>query len=143
MLEVEQGFIKSLNDVNSMVEQMLKSVTRHLLDTCEPEIMNVLKAKEKYIETSKYFDWLDKDFQVLSYFDAIKILLENKTKFKSPVDVETGINKEQELFLVNYVGLPVFIVDWPKQCKSFYMREKKDQLNIVISLYYYDYNLMK
>lgn len=136
MLEVEQGFIKSLNEVNSLVEQMLKSVTRNLLDTCEPEIMNVLKAKEKYIEPSKYFDWLDKDFPVLTYVDAMKILLENKIKFKSPVDIETGINKEQELFLVNYIGLPVFIVDWPKQCKSFYMREKNDQLNIVSSLYY-------
>lgn len=133
MLELEESFIESLDDVIRTITKMFKAVTKEFLDRCESEVMRINRANKEF-SIAKRFDWIEKEFQVLTYDEAFKIIKCNKEKFKTVVDYNEGISKEQEIFLTGYCQVPCFVIDWPKEQKSFYMRQKKTNLDIVEAL---------
>lgn len=113
MLEAELAFCNSLELLQTVIEDLLKYVCVKTRDTNEADL--ILIDKEK----AKAPSWMEKKFVTMSYDEAKAIL--NK---KGINDTEEGINKEQELALVEHCGgTPVFVVRWPKDMKSFYMKE--------------------
>lgn len=115
MLEAEIAFIDELNVLIEHVEHLLKSVTKNILNTSESDI--------NYFG-NKHFSWLDIKFPILTYTEAKDILINNADKFEEKQNFEKGFSKEEELFLVNYLGgAPVFVTNFPKNMKPFYAKE--------------------
>lgn len=133
MLELEEAFIESLDDVILTITKFFKSVTREFLDKSLDDVLLINKFNKDF-NVDERFNWLDKEFIVMTYDEAFKIVTENKDKIKTLIDYNEGLSKEQELFITNHCKSPVFIIDWPKQQKSFYMRQKKSNPNIVEAL---------
>ncbi|XP_053616671.1 asparaginyl-tRNA synthetase [Plodia interpunctella] len=116
MLEAELAFCDDLQLLQENIEDLLKYVYVETRNTNEADLCLIDK------ENGNAPSWLNKSFITLSYEEA-KAILEKK-KIAS---TEEGLNKEQELALVEYCGgVPVFIVKWPKELKSFYMKECQD-----------------
>lgn len=126
MIEAEKCFTDSIEDLKNIIEDMMKTVTRDVLNRCEDDIVNASPGR-----VLADFSWLDKPFPTMTYAEAIDALERNKSELSTEVSFEGGINKEQELFLVKHVGAPVFIVDWPKSLKPFYMKENQQNPNNV------------
>lgn len=116
MLEAELAFCDTLEKLQRVIEDVLKYL---FIQTYESN-GNDLHIIDK--EKSVLPVWINKDFVTITYNEARRIL------GKRGMDMtEEGINKEQELALVEYCdGIPVFIVKWPKEQKSFYMKECQD-----------------
>lgn len=126
MIEAETCFVDTIEEIAKYVETMTKSVTRDVLNRCEEDIVNATPGRCK-----GDYSWLDKEYPLVTYADAIDIMERNKDKITSTVSFKDGINKEQELFLVKHIGAPVFIVDWPKTLKPFYMKQNRGNPNNV------------
>jgi asparaginyl-tRNA synthetase len=133
MLELEEAFINSLDDVVNTITKLFKTVTKEFLDRSLDDVMRINRSNKEF-NAEKRFNWLDKEFKVLTYDEAFKIISDHKDKFKTAVDFNLGLSKEQEIFLTNHCQVPCFVVDWPKEQKSFYMRQKKSNLNLVEAL---------
>ncbi|CAG9820136.1 unnamed protein product [Phaedon cochleariae] len=128
MLEAEVAFLENLEDLMVIIEKLLKNVTKTLLDKCETDINNNQENKSN-------FKWLDQKFPIVTYDEAIGILKSNQNYFESGYEPEEGISKEHELFLVKYCGnVPLFLVNWPKDIKPFYMKEDPMDSTKVLAL---------
>lgn len=116
MLEAELAFCDTLEKLQWIIEDMLKNL---FIRTHESNA-NDLHIIDK--EKSVLPGWINKEFVTMTYNEAKRIL------GKKGLDMtEEGINKEQELALVEYCnGVPVFVIKWPKEQKSFYMKECQD-----------------
>ncbi|KAL0879178.1 hypothetical protein ABMA27_002969 [Loxostege sticticalis] len=124
MLEAELAFCESLDQLKFSIEDLMKYVFAKTRDTNEADLFLIDKDK------AKTPSWIDKEFVTMSYNEAKEIL-----KKKNIADTEEGINKEQELALVDHCnGIPVFVVRWPKDMKSFYMKECEDDSSKVDAL---------
>lgn len=118
MLEVETAFMDRIENLTSEIEKLIKNVTRHIVDTFERDIS--VCREDKKVD----FPWLDKKFAVMQYTEAVNILEQNKQKLKHSYNPRDGFSKEHEVFLVKFnEGIPVFVIDWPKEMKAFYMKE--------------------
>ncbi|CAG9782325.1 unnamed protein product [Diatraea saccharalis] len=116
MLEAELAFCDKLEQLQIVVEKLLKHIFTKIRDTNEADLYLIDK------ENNKLPSWIDKSFIIITYEEAKNLL--NK---KDLTVTKEGINKEQELALIEYCGgVPVFVVEWPKEMKSFYMRECQD-----------------
>ncbi|KAM9986688.1 hypothetical protein ACTFIY_011090 [Dictyostelium cf. discoideum] len=120
MIEPEMAFI-DLNDNLDIAEDFLKYLIRNLLDTCKEDIQffnkridtNLLSRLEKTLSTP---------FIRLEYKDAIQLLQSNN----HPIKWGDDIQREQEKFITTHFGeIPVFVINWPKSIKPFYMRENE------------------
>lgn len=133
MLELEEAFIESLDDVIRTISKLFKTVTKEFLDRSLDDVMRINRSNKEF-KVEERFNWLEKEFLVLTFDEAFKIISDNKDKFKTVVSYNEGLSKEQEIFLTNYCQVPCFVVDWPREQKSFYMRQKKSNLNLVEAL---------
>ncbi len=125
MIEPEIAFA-DLNDCMELAENMVKFVIDYVLKTCpaDMEFFNnfydkgIVKRLEKIVSS---------DFAVVTYTDAVKILEENNDKFEYKVSWGIDLQTEHEKYLTEQVyQRPVFVIDYPKEIKSFYMRENED-----------------
>lgn len=133
MLELEESFIESLDDVIGTISKMFRQVSREFANTCCDDVSIINKSKKDF-NLDEHFGWIEKEFQVLTFKEAFDVIERNKDCFKKLPNLDDGISKELELFLANYCQGPCFVVDWPKNQKSFYMRQKRDDHNIVEAL---------
>ena len=133
MLELEESFINSIDDVSKTITKLMKNVTKEFIDKSLEDLQNINKSNKNW-KVDEQFQWINKDFPTISYEEALNILEKNKKKLKQAVKREDGLAKEHEIFLARYFKGPLFVVDWPKEMKSFYMRQKKDDLNLVRNL---------
>lgn len=129
MIESEECFIDGVDDITKRIETMIKTITNELLENHIKEIQNAtLKSVQSDADR---FSWLKKSFPTITYHEAIDILTKNSDRLKSPVDVARGLAKDHELFLVKHLDSPLFVINWPKAMKSFYMRECSDNSDLV------------
>ena len=125
MIEPEIAFA-DLSDDMQLAEDMIKYVINHVLTTCPDEIEffnnfvdNGLKERLNKLVNSH--------FERMSYTKAIELLTPHNDKFEFPVHWGSDIATEHERFLTEQiVGGPVFVTDYPKEIKSFYMRMNDD-----------------
>lgn len=129
MLEAEKAFVESIEETAVTIEDMIKTVTNTLLDTVPAEIEQAT-PKELTVETR--FSWLDKPFPRITYAEAQDILQKNKHHLQNGFVPSKDLNSEQELFLVQHLQSPVFVIGWPKELKPFYARQNKDNPELVM-----------
>ena len=125
MIEPEMAFCDLQGDMQ-LAEDFLKYVIGYVLDTCVED----MQFFDKWVENG-IIESLQKvreaAFERLSYTDAIAALEKSGKKFEFPVAWGSDIQTEHERFLTEeFVGKPVFITNYPKAIKAFYMRENED-----------------
>lgn len=129
MIEAEESFIDGIEDITNRVDSLIRTVTTELLDQHAEEIN---AATNKQLESGDdRFAWLQKPFPLVTYAEAIDILTKHADRMKSPVRESDGLAKEHELFLVEHIGSPLFVINWPAELKPFYMRRCKDDSSFV------------
>lgn len=125
MIEPEICFA-DLNDDINLAEDMLKYIIKDVLENA-PEEMEFF---DKFVSPGlldRLHHVLNSDFGRITYTDAIKELEKNNDKFEFPVSWGTDIQTEHERYLSEVVfGRPVFVTDYPKDIKAFYMKQNDD-----------------
>lgn len=131
MIEAEEAFVESINDITKRIESAIKTVTNKLLDNHAKEIND---ANTKYSADDKRpsenaddrFDWLQKSFPTVTYAEAADILQK-----QSNFNEKLGLSKSDEFALVKHFRAPIFVIDWPRDLKPFYMRTCKHNEQLV------------
>lgn len=131
MIEAEESFVDGIEDITHRIESTIKSVTNNLLDAHAKEINEVHTKYAQYAENSnrnesERFDWLQKPFKTITYAEAAQILHK-----QANFDEKLGLSKSDELYLVDHLQSPVFVIDWPRELKPFYMRTCKHDAKLV------------
>jgi len=125
MIEPEMAFA-DLNDYMDTAEDMIKYIIRTVLEKCPDEIAffnsfvdKGLKERLEHVAAA--------DFGRVSYTEAVEILAKNNDKFDFKVEWGTDLQTEHERYLTEQVfQRPVFVTDYPKEIKAFYMRLNDD-----------------
>ncbi len=125
MMEPEMCFA-DLNDVMDNEEEMLKYVIKYVMENCRDE----LEFLNKFIDNSlleRLNSILSNEFVRLDYTKAIEILEKVKDRFQFPVYWGVDLQSEHERYLTEEVyKKPVFLTNYPKDIKAFYMRQNDD-----------------
>lgn len=132
MIEPEMAFC-DLNGDMDVAEDMVKYIIDHVMKTCpcELEFLNNFVDKD-LIDRLK--NVVENDFVRLSYTEAIKILEEHKSEFEYPVFWGCDLQSEHERYITEKVfKRPVFLTDYPKEIKAFYMRLNDDNKTVAAS----------
>ncbi|WP_102050501.1 asparagine--tRNA ligase [Pygmaiobacter massiliensis] len=125
MVEPEIAFA-DLEDDMDLAEAMIKSVVGYILETCPDEMAFFNQFYDKTL-IERLNALVSSDFARVTYTDAVKILEEHNDKFDYKVDWGTDLQTEHERFLTEEIyKKPVFVTNYPKAIKSFYMRENED-----------------
>ncbi len=129
MIEPEMSFCDLEGDMD-VAEAMVKSVIRHVMKTCPAEIEFLNNFVDKgLIERLKNVS--ENEFVRLTYTKAIEILEKVKDRFEFPVYWGCDLQSEHERYLTEQVyKKPVFLTDYPKEIKAFYMRLNDDQKTV-------------
>lgn len=125
MIEPEIAFATLKEDMD-LQEEMVKYIISAVLEEC-PEEMNFLNSfvDKGLIERLKFVR--DSEFVRCSYTEAIDILTHCGEKFEYPIFWGSDLQTEHERYLTEkHFGKPVFVTDWPKEIKAFYMRANDD-----------------
>ena len=125
MIEPEMAFC-DLNGYMDTAEAMTKYVIRYVLDNCPDEMAFFNQFIDKgLIERLELV--ANSEFGRITYTDAIEVLKKNNKKFQFPVEWGVDIQTEHERYLTEVVfKKPVFVTDYPKEIKSFYMKQNAD-----------------
>ena len=125
MVEPEIAFA-DLSDEMDLSRDMIKYVIKYVLETCPDD----MKFFNDFIDKGlieRLTALLEADFVRLPYTEAIKILEKNKENFEYPVFWGCDLQTEHERFLTEQIyKAPVFVTDYPKEIKAFYMRLNDD-----------------
>lgn len=129
MIEPEIAFA-DLNDNMELIERMVKYVTSYVLEHAKEEMVFFDKFVEKGLLT-KLDNLLKSSFKRITHEEAINILLKSNHKFENQPKHGEDLAKEHERYLTEkaFHG-PVFVKDWPKDIKAFYMRLNDDQKTV-------------
>lgn len=125
MMEPEIAFADLADDM-SLAEDMLKYIIKYLLEHCRSE----LEFFNQRIDTTllgRLENIVNNDFGRITYTEAVELLKKCGEKFEYPVDYGMDLQTEHERYLTEKVfGKPVFVTDWPRDIKAFYMRLNDD-----------------
>ena len=124
MIEPEIAFC-DLNQDMDIMEDMLKYVVKYVLDNCPNEMEFFDKFVEKGL-LDKLNKLVDSEFVRIDHEEVIKILKEADVKWEFEPEYGEDIAKEHEKYITEYFGGPVFIKNWPKDIKAFYMKQNED-----------------
>ena len=124
MIEPEMAFMH-LDDLMNSEEEMLKSVVSYVLENAAKEIAYLDKFVTPGLKT-KLEKVVNSKFKRITHHEAIDILLNSKEKWEFIPDYESDIAKEHEKYLTEYFNSPVFIYNWPKDIKAWYMKLNDD-----------------
>ena len=124
MIEPEIAFCDLECDMNIM-EDMLKYVVSYVLDNCKDEMTFLDKFVEKGL-IDKLTKLVNSKFTRIRHEDVITILKDAKVKWEFTPEYGEDIAKEHEKYITEYFDGPVFITDWPKDIKAFYMKQNPD-----------------
>lgn len=124
MIEPEIAFC-DLDGLMNIEEEMLKYVIKYCLDNAWDE----LEFLDKFVENGlikKLEKVINSKFTRVTHEEVIKILKESKEKFEFEPEYGEDIAKEHEKYITEYFDGPVFIYNWPKDIKAFYMKQNAD-----------------
>ncbi len=124
MIEPEIAFCDLEADMDIM-EDMLKFVVKYVLDNAKEEIELFDKFVEKGL-IDKLTKLTNSKFVRIDHKDVIKILKEADVKWEFEPEYGEDIAKEHEKYITEYFNGPVFIKNWPKDIKAFYMKQNDD-----------------
>lgn len=125
MIEPEIAFA-DLEDVCQLAEDMVRYIIAYVLETCADE----MAFFDRFIEPGlidRLENVVNSEFRTMTYTEAIEILKDSGKEFEYPVSWGVDLQTEHERYISEEViGGPVFVTDYPKEIKSFYMRLNDD-----------------
>ena len=125
MIEPEMAFADLDDDLECM-EAMVKFIINTVLEKCPQELEFFNSFVDKGL-IERLHNVVDNDFGRITYTDAVKLLQESGHKFDYPVSWGIDLQTEHERYLTEQVfNKPVFVTDYPKDIKAFYMRMNDD-----------------
>ena len=125
MIEPEMAFCDLEGDMD-VAEAMVKYIIRTVLERCPAEMEFFNKFVDKGL-LERLDNVLNNEFKRLTYTEAIEILKNSGEPFEYPVEWGVDLQSEHERYITEKVfGKPVFLTDYPKEIKSFYMRQNDD-----------------
>ncbi len=124
MIEPEMAFTDLDGDMDVM-EEMLKYVVKYVLDNCSEEMTFFDSFVEKGL-IEKLTKLVNSEFVRIDHEEVIRILKEAPVKWEFSPEYGEDIAKEHEKYITEYFNGPVFIKNWPKDIKAFYMKQNAD-----------------
>ena len=124
MIEPEIAFC-DLEELMNIEEDMLKHIVKYVLDKGKVEMEFLDKFVEKGL-IQKLTKLVNSKFTRVTHEEVIKILKDSKKKFEFEPEYGEDIAKEHEKYITEYFDGPVFITDWPRDIKAFYMKQNED-----------------
>ena len=125
MIEPEIAFA-DLEDDMELAEAMLKYVINYVLENA-PEEMNFFNSFVDKGLLDRLHNVVNSDFARVTYTEAVEILEKNNDKFDYKVSWGCDLQTEHERYLTEQVyKRPVFVTDYPKEIKAFYMKMNED-----------------
>ena len=128
MIEPEMAFC-DLEELMDIEEEMLKFVVKYVMDNCPEEINFCDQFVEKGLK-AKITNLLESNFVRISHHDVVDLLLNSGQKWEFKPSYEDDIAKEHEKFITEHFNGPVFIKDWPKDIKAYYMKVNPDNKTV-------------
>ena len=123
MIEPEVAFCDLEGDMDIM-EDMLKYVVKYVLDNCQKE----MKFFDSFVEKGlidKLEKLINSKFTRIDHEEVISILKKADVKWEFIPEYGQDIAKEHEKYITEYFDGPVFIKNWPKDIKAFYMKQNE------------------
>ena len=124
MVEPEIAFC-DINGLMDIEEDMLKYIVNYCLTNGKDEMEFLDKFVEKGL-VQKLTKLVNSKFTRISHKEVIDILKESKCKWEFEPSYEEDLAKEHEKYITEYFDGPVFITDWPKDIKAYYMKQNAD-----------------
>lgn len=124
MIEPEIAFC-DLNGIMDIEEEMLKFVVKCVLDKCSEEI----DFCDQFVEAglkARLVKLVNSSFKRITHKEVVDILKKADVKWEFEPDYMEDIQKEHERYITEYFNGPVFITNWPKDIKAWYMKENED-----------------
>ncbi len=128
MIEPEMAFC-DLNGLMDIEEEMLKYVINYVLEKCPDEINFCDNFVEKGLK-QKLLALVNSNFTRIDHKDVIDILKKANVKWEFEPDYGEDIAKEHEKYITEYFNGPVFITNWPKDIKAYYMKLNDDNKTV-------------
>ena len=124
MIEPEMAFTDLEGDMQVM-EDMLKYVISYVLENAQDEMQFLDSFVEKGL-VQKLIKLVNSKFTRITHEQCIKILKDSGVQFEFTPEYGEDIAKEHEKYITEYFDGPVFIYNWPKDIKAFYMKQNDD-----------------
>ena len=125
MIEPEIAFA-DLNDDMQLAWDMIKHIINHVMDKCQAELNFFNSFVDKGL-LERLTALRNADYAKVTYTEAIEVLTKAKADFKFPVYWGVDLQTEHERYLTEQVyKKPIFLIDYPKDIKAFYMRLNDD-----------------
>ncbi|MBQ6264339.1 MAG: asparagine--tRNA ligase [Clostridia bacterium] len=125
MVEPEMAFTDLEGDMEN-AEAMIKYVIKYVMDTCPQELAFFNQFVDNGL-IERLNSVVNSEFGKITYTDAVKILEENNENFDYKVSWGCDLQTEHERYLTEQVfKRPVFVTNYPKEIKAFYMRLNDD-----------------
>ncbi len=128
MIEPEISFC-DLNELMDIEEDMLKFIVNYVLEHAKDEMEFLDKFVEKGL-IDKLTKLVNSKFTRITHEEVITILKNSKQKFEFTPEYGEDIAKEHEKYITEYFNGPVFITNWPKDIKAFYMKLNDDNKTV-------------
>lgn len=129
MIEPEMAFA-DLEDNMEVAEEMLKYIIQYVLDNA-PEEMEFFNSFVDKGLLDRLHNILNNDFGRVTYTEAVELLIKSGKKFEYPVSWGIDLQTEHERYLTEEIfKKPVFVTDYPKDIKAFYMRMNDDNKTV-------------
>ena len=125
MIEPEIAFA-DLDDNMELAWDMIRHIIRHVLDKCPQEMQFFNSFVDKTL-LERLNSLVDSDYVKVTYTEAVELLQKSGQKFQYPISWGSDLQTEHERYLTEQIfKKPVFVIDYPKEIKSFYMRQNDD-----------------
>lgn len=125
MIEPEMAFY-DIYDNMDLAEDFIKFLVSYAIDNCKDDIQFLNDMYDKEL-IARLESVLKEDFVRLPYTEAIDILSKSGQKFDVQISWGMDLQSEHERYLVEkHFNRPVILIDWPKEIKSFYMKQNDD-----------------
>ena len=133
MIEPEMAFCDLDGDLEVM-EAMVKHIIRRVMERCPDDLAFFNSFVDKgLLERLQHVE--SSDFGRVTYTEAVKLLKESGQKFDYPVEWGIDLQTEHERYLTEQIfKRPVFVTDYPKEIKAFYMRQNDDGKTVAAAL---------
>lgn len=128
MIEPEIAFC-DLNGAMDIMEDMLKFVVGYVLENCNDE----MQFFDKFVENgliNKLTRLINSEFVRVDHEEVISILKQAPVKWEFQPEYGEDIAREHEKYITEYYNGPVFITNWPKDIKAFYMKQNDDNKTV-------------
>lgn len=129
MIEPEMAFA-DLQVNMDVAEAMMKYIIQYVLDHAEEEMKFFNQFVDKGL-LDRLHNVVDNDFERITYTQAVDLLKDSGADFAYPVEWGIDLQTEHERYLTEKIfKKPVFVTDYPKEIKAFYMRENEDKKTV-------------